>query len=129
VPDDSSSPATADVLDVGPDGPREWLPLPDVADRIGLTVGQVRRLLQEHALIGMRRGDRKILSVPAELIQDGHPLPDLQGTLIVLHDSGYTDEEALRWLFTDDDLPGSPVDALAANRGTEVKRRAQALGF
>jgi hypothetical protein len=26
-------------------------------------------------------------------------------------------------------LPGSPVQALAENRGTEVKRRAQALAF
>ena len=30
---------------------------------------------------------------------------------------------------TDDELPGSPIEALRANRGTEVKRRAQALGF
>jgi hypothetical protein len=29
----------------------------------------------------------------------------------------------------DETLPGTPVEALAANRGTEVKRRAQALGF
>ena len=42
----------------------------------------------------------------------------------------YSDEEALSWLYTpDDSLPGTPVQALAENRGTEVKRRAQALGF
>ena len=34
------------------------------------------------------------------------------------------------WAFTpDDSLPGTPAAALAENRGTEVKRRAQALGF
>lgn len=124
------APTSTDVLDTGPDGPREWLPLPDAADRLGIPVGKVRRLLQERVLIGMRRGDRNILCVPAELIQDGQPLPDLQGTLIVLHDSGYTDEEALRWLFTDDGYPGAPVDALRSGRSkTEVRRRAQALAF
>jgi hypothetical protein len=36
----------------------------------------------------------------------------------------------LSWLFSaDDTLPGTPVQALRANRGTEVRRRAQALGF
>jgi hypothetical protein len=29
----------------------------------------------------------------------------------------------------DDSLPGPPVAALREHRGTEVKRRAQALGF
>jgi hypothetical protein len=122
--------STPDVLDVGPDGPRVWLPLPDVADALGIEVGKVRRMLQERVLIGLRRGERKILSVPAELLKDGHPLPDLQGTLIVLNDAGYSDEEALRWLFTDDDYPGAPVDALRTGRSkTEVRRRAQALAF
>ncbi|CAM5372847.1 DNA-binding protein OS=Streptomyces cyaneofuscatus OX=66883 GN=G3I52_17875 PE=4 SV=1 [Streptomyces cyaneofuscatus] len=34
----------------------------------------------------------------------------------------------LEWLFTPDpSLPGTPAQALSENRGTEVKRRAQAL--
>jgi hypothetical protein len=50
--------------------------------------------------------------------------------LTVLHDTGYDDRTARRWLFTaDDSLPGRPIDALRENRGSEVKRRAQALGF
>jgi hypothetical protein len=122
--------AVPDVLDFGPDGPRVWLPLPDVADVLGTEVGKVRRMLQERVLVGLRRGERKILSVPAELLKDGQPLPDLQGTLIVLMDAGYSDEEALRWLFTDDDYPGAPVDALRTGKSkTEVRRRAQALAF
>lgn len=122
--------AALDVLSFGPDGPRVWLPLPDVADLIHTEVGKVRRMLQEHVLIALRRGQRKILCVPADLLKDGAPLPDLQGTLIVLADAGYSDEEALRWLFTDDDYPGAPVDALRSGKSkTEVRRRAQALGF
>ncbi|HWB35194.1 MAG TPA: Rv2175c family DNA-binding protein, partial [Rugosimonospora sp.] len=39
-------------------------------------------------------------------------------------------EEALRWLYTPDPaLPGTPAVALAGAQATEVKRRAQALGF
>jgi hypothetical protein len=48
----------------------------------------------------------------------------------LLHDAGYNDEEAMRWLYTPDDtLPGTPATALDGTRATEVKRRAQALGF
>jgi hypothetical protein len=46
-----------------------------------------------------------------------------------MHDNGYDDREIIAWLFLDDDLPGRPIDALRENRGTEVKRRAQALAF
>jgi len=52
------------------------------------------------------------------------------GVLTLLHDAGYNDEEALRWLYTEDDsLPGTPAVALSGVGATEVKRRAQALGF
>jgi hypothetical protein len=107
-----------------------WLPLPDVAERLGTDVGKVRRMIQEQILIAVRVGERNILSVPEQLILDGEPLPHLQGTLTLLKDVGFREDEALRWLFTPDDtLPGSPIDALRANRKTEVRRRAQALAF
>ena len=108
----------------------EWLTLPDVAARLGMDVGKVRRLLQDRYLVGARRGERNVLSVPAALLVDRAPLSELRGTLIVLADSGYDDEAALRWLFTaDESLPGRPVDALREGRKTEVRRRAQALAF
>jgi len=107
-----------------------WLPLPDVAERLNTDVGKVRRMLQERILIAVRRGERNILSVPEPLVAGGEPLPNLQGTLTVLADSGYQGEDAVRWLFTPDDtLPGTPVDHLRAGGKTEVRRRAQALAF
>ena len=107
-----------------------WLTLPDVAERLGLDVGKVRRLLQDRVLVGARVGERRVLSVPEALIREGAPLPELKGTLSVLADSGYDDEAALRWLFTPDDtLPGTPIDNLRQGRKTEVRRRAQALAF
>ena len=56
--------------------------------------------------------------------------PGSYRVLTVLSDAGYNDGEALRWLYTpDDSLPGTPAKALQDSRATEVKRRAQALGF
>jgi hypothetical protein len=109
----------------------EWLPLPDVADRLGVDVGKVRRMLQEHQLIAVRRGERNILSVPAGLLRDDQLMPELPGTVSVLADSGYQDADALRWLFTPDDsiAGGSPIGALHAGHKTEVRRRAQALAL
>ncbi|RJK96857.1 Rv2175c family DNA-binding protein [Vallicoccus soli] len=107
-----------------------WLTLPDVAEALGVEVTRVRQLVKEGALAAVRRGERRVLQVPAAFVQDGQVLKGLQGTLTVLGDAGYTTEESLRWLFTpQDDLPGSPVDALVADRKTEVRRRAQALAF
>ena len=121
-----------------------WLPLPDVADRLGTDVGRVRRLLQENKLIAVRRGERKILSIPERfLLQTAsggwQVVPALQGTLVLLADAGYTEEEAIRWLFSNDpslaslgtgpNPPATPIDALAAGHKTEVRRRAQALAF
>lgn len=108
----------------------EWLTLPDVAEQLGLDVGKVRRLIQDRALVAVRRGERNVLSVPAALLRDGEPLPELRGTLTVLADAGYSDVDALFWLFTpDDSLPGTPVEALRAGHKTEIRRRAQALAL
>ncbi len=108
--------------------PTEWLTLPEVGERLGESSSRVRRLLRDHHLVGIRR-DRG-LQVPADFLLDDTVVKGLSGTLVLLFDAGYTDEEALRWLFTaDDTLPGRPIDALRENRGTEVKRRAQAAGF
>ena len=57
-------------------------------------------------------------------------MKNLGGTLTVLADSGFENEEAMRWLFTaDETLPGTPIQALREDRGREVRRRAQALSF
>lgn len=107
-----------------------WLTIQEAADRLGQPPGRVRQLLRDGKLAAVRRGSPPELSIPAAFVGDGELLKGLPGTLTLLHDAGYDDEAALRWLFTpDDSLPGSPIEALTQNRGTEVKRRAQALAF
>jgi Rv2175c C-terminal domain of unknown function len=106
-----------------------WLTVPDVADRLGVDVTRVRRMLDDGLLVGLRRGSPRVLGIPAALAEP-EPLEALPGTLTVLADSGYDRLEALRWLFTPDpSLPGTPVEALRAGRKTEVRRRAQSLAF
>lgn len=108
--------------------PGAWLTVPEAAGRLGIPVTRVHQLVRDSALLAVRRDGA--LRVPAELLDDGAVVKHLSGVLVLLKDNGYDPEESLRWLFTPDDtLPGTPVQALRGNRATEVKRRAQALGF
>ena len=107
----------------------DWLTLPEVADRLSLPPSRVRQLLRDRKLIAVQRPDGT-MCVPAAFF-DGHQVvKGLHGTLTVLFDCGFDEAESLRWLFTaDDSLPGTPIQAMAEHRGTEVNRRAQALAF
>lgn len=108
----------------------QWLPLPDVADLLGVSVTRVHTLIAEGFLLAVRIGRPRVRSVPGEFFVDGHVLDSLKGTLSVLSDAGFDDIAALTWLFTEDEsLPGRPVDALRNGRKTEVRRRAQALAW
>ncbi|MGH3304369.1 MAG: Rv2175c family DNA-binding protein, partial [Streptosporangiaceae bacterium] len=107
----------------------EWHSLPDVADLLGMPVSRVKQMLRDRRLLAVRRPDGTV-GVPAAFIDRGEVIHGLAGTLTLLFDCGYSDTEALGWLFTaDDSLPGTPVQALAAHRRTEVNRREQALAF
>lgn len=106
-----------------------WLTVPEIAELLGSDVLEVRRLLRDGRLAAGRGADG-VLRLPADLVQDGAVVKHLPAVLTLLRDNRYTDAEALAWLLTDDpSLPGTPLAALRDNRGTEVKRRAQALGW
>jgi hypothetical protein len=106
----------------------EWLSLPEAAARLGVDLKRAKQLIRDHKIVAVRRADGR--GVPAAFIWEGQILKGLSGTLTVLADAGFDNLAALRWMFTaDDTLPGTPVQALAENRGTEVRRRAQALAL
>ncbi len=112
--------------DLAPQHPTAWLSLPELVDVLGEPLGRVRRLLDDLHLVGSRRDGS--LKVPAVFIKDGQPLTSLRGTVIVLHDAGFSDDEAIDWLLSPDDSIGiAPIDALVAGRKAEVRRVAQTL--
>ncbi|WP_441246534.1 Rv2175c family DNA-binding protein [Kitasatospora sp. McL0602] len=104
-----------------------WTYLPDICERWGVPVTDVRDMVRSGQLIAVRRGPNNSLQVPAAFIEDTGLVKHLVATLTLLRDCKFTDLEILEWLFTEQpSLPGSPIQALVENRGTEVKRRAQA---
>jgi len=105
----------------------DWLDWSEAAALLGVTPAKVRTMIRDHELAAAAPHSDSGLRVPAAFLQDGLVVKGLPGLLTVLHDGGYDDREAIEWIFTDADLPGRPIDALRENRGSEVKRRAQAL--
>jgi hypothetical protein len=111
---------------MGADG--ELLSAGEVAERMGIGPTGVRDLLRAGHLLTVPtpQGPR----IPAEQLDGDVLVKHLVPVLTLLRDAGYSGEEAWRWLSSaDDTLPGTPLQALHENRATEIKRRAQALGF
>ncbi|MBN6778771.1 excisionase family DNA-binding protein [Pseudoclavibacter alba] len=105
-----------------------WLTHREVADLLGLPQGKVRRLVEEHSLLGMKRG--RDYCIPADFLLHDEPLAGLRGTLILLLDGGFSEQEALEWLFGEDESLGeSPVSSLRRGRKTQVRHAVQLLGL
>jgi hypothetical protein len=129
VTEDTPTQQAPDGVDLGALIP-EWLDWKAAGAALGVTVSKVRQLIREHQLAAAVPRERAGQQVPAELIMDGEIVKGVSGLLTLLHDGGYDDREILEWMFTpDESLPGRPIDALRENRGSEVKRRAQAMSL
>lgn len=105
------------------------LTLPDVAAELGVPVTRVHQFLRDGHLVATRANGRSP-AVPSLFLQDGAIVKYLPSVITMLRDARFSDDEIIEWLYRDDDsLPGSPIEALRANRGSEVKRRAQVAGY
>ena len=108
----------------------DWLDWKAAATALGVTVTKVRTLIREHQLAAAVPSPGAGQQIPADLVMDGEIVKGVPGLLTLFSDGGWDDREKLTWLFTPDEtLPGRPIDALRENRGSEVKRRAQALAL
>ena len=108
----------------------DWVTIPDIAEALDLKVTRVHNLISDGTLVALREPDTNVRKVPALFLNGDHVLESLKGTLVVLKDAGFSDEDAITWLYTaDDSLPGRPIDALINGQKTEIRRRAQALAW
>lgn len=110
----------------------DWLTVPDLAEELGMSLRQVRQMIADREIIASRIGERNVVAVPAAFIQDGGVLASLMGTVTVLNDGGFDDDEAIRWLCTPDEtlpIDGAPIDMLRAGRKAEVRKRAMEDAF
>ncbi|MEJ1086779.1 Rv2175c family DNA-binding protein [Microbacterium sp. Mu-80] len=104
----------------------DWLTIPELAEALDETPGRVRRLLDERYLIGSRRNGA--FAVPAVFVVDGRPLSSLRGTVIVMQDAAFSDDEIIDWLLAEEETLGrTPIAALLAGHKSEVRRVARAL--
>lgn len=107
----------------------EVLTFPDAAEQLGVPVTRVHQYVRDGQLVATRT-EAGVRGVPAGLIMDGAVVKGVPGVIVLLRDARFTDDEIVDWLHRpDDSLPGTPIEALRENRGTEIKRRAQAAGF
>jgi hypothetical protein len=92
-----------------------WLTIPDLVDVLGIGVSKVRRLIEDRTLLAQKVDG--VWKVPELFLRDGEPLVELKGTLVVLGDSGFDDDEAMRWLLTpESSLGAAPIEALRSGR-------------
>jgi hypothetical protein len=109
-------------------GPTQWINLPDVSEKLDLSISKVHQMIRDGQLLAVKRDGIRV--VPAELVANSTVLKHLPGVLTLLRDAGYNDEEAVKWLYEPDKtLDGNAAIGLGGDRAREVKRRAQALGF
>lgn len=105
-----------------------WMTVPDVAEQMQIPLGRVRRLIEDHYLISVKRDG--VQYIPAEIVVDKEPLASLHGTIVVLLDAGFDLDGAVRWLYTVNDvLEQTPMAALVAGKKAEIRRLAQALAL
>jgi hypothetical protein len=125
VADDAAPMATDDAVTDDAD----LITLPEAAELLSVPIVKVHQLLKDGQLVVSQDAEgRRVL--PRIFVAAGAPLKGLAAVITLLRDGGYADREIVDWLLRpDDSLPGTPAQALAENRGTEVKRRAQAAAF
>ena len=103
--------------------------IPGVAEKINVVVTKVFDMLNNHQLLAVRIDG--VRYIPEVFLKNGKDVNKfVPGVIALLSDGGYSPEEIMEYLFTEDDsLPGRPVDALQGHLAREVMRRAQAMGL
>lgn len=108
-------------------GVDHWLSIDEASEQLGISSAKVRRLIEEHVLFSVRV-DRQPM-IPAHLITNGEPLASIRGTMLLLIDMNFSEEEAIAWLYQENEFLGvTPISALLLGHKAPVRRAAQSLG-
>lgn len=115
------------------DHPRELLSINDAARLLSVEPRRIKQLVRDRQLFTVRDPDG-VLAVPAEIIVKGEngwePLFSLPGTLTLLADGGFSAQEAVEWLYTEqEELGQTPMSALLAGRHHRVNSVAAMLAL
>ncbi len=99
---------------------------------LGVGARRIKQLVRDRILFAKKEGGTAY--IPSEILVKGdngwEPLFNLPGTLTLLSDDGFTEEEAVAWLYTEqDELGCKPIDALIAGRHHRVNAIASTLAF
>lgn len=114
-------------IDILPDD-AEAVTLDEAADRLHVSTNRIRTLIRDHNLLAASRAGQPV--IPAAFFGPDGLAKHFEGLVTILLDGGYTRDEALGWLFTEqEDLGLRPADALHTHSAREVIRRAQAQAF
>ena len=101
------------------------LDLDDASRRLGVSGNRLRTLIRDHNLLAASRGGVPV--IPEVFFGPNGLAKHFEGLVSVLLDGGFTRDDAMRWLFTEqEDLGLRPADALHTHSAREVIRRAQA---
>jgi hypothetical protein len=108
----------------------DMLTLPEVAQQMHMPVTRVHQLLRDGQLVAVTH-DGGPRTVPASFLQNGAVVKGLPSVITQLRDAHFSDDEIVDWLHRRDDTlaDGTPIGALRANHGVEVRRRAQVAGY
>lgn len=104
-----------------------YLTVPDLVEILDSTPGKIRRLIEDNALAAVRIDG--VLQIPEAFVNNGAPVPSLRGTITLLQDLGFDNDEIVDWLLSDNDELGErPIDALRRGAKSTVRRAAQLEG-
>lgn len=108
-----------------------WLPIPDVAEKLGLQLRDVRNLVRDGEAVAVRVDGLEGARIPSAFLgrREGDLFVDgLRGSITQLRDAGLSDDELVEWLLSpNDELGTTPAEALGRGLKHAVRRAAIAL--
>lgn len=108
------------------------LSLPEAAEALDIRLRDVRTLISDRRLIATRPTGPLSIASDQLIEEDGRyvVLGNLRGTLILLADSGFSDDEADEWLHREEpELGEAPISALRKGSHRAVRRAIASQAF